>query len=137
MSLSPLSNRTLLDQQLERLYAAISAGELPSWPDSLPALVEDIAFTKPHGKRQQWLDALVALPEITPSAVDFSADRLQIGQQGDCTDTQHTQLRELLQVFIPWRKGPFELFGIHIDTCLLYTSPSPRDLSTSRMPSSA
>ena len=25
----------------------------------------------------------------------------------------------------------------HIDTCLLYTSPSPRDLSTSRMPSSA
>ena len=25
----------------------------------------------------------------------------------------------------------------YIDTCLLYTSPSPRDLSTSRMPSSA
>ena len=25
----------------------------------------------------------------------------------------------------------------HIDVCLLYTSPSPRDLSTSRMPSSA
>ena len=27
--------------------------------------------------------------------------------------------------------------GITINTCLLYTSPSPRDLSTSRMPSSA
>ena len=25
----------------------------------------------------------------------------------------------------------------HLNTCLLYTSPSPRDLSTSRMPSSA
>ena len=25
----------------------------------------------------------------------------------------------------------------HADACLLYTSPSPRDLSTSRMPSSA
>ena len=25
----------------------------------------------------------------------------------------------------------------HMDACLLYTSPSPRDLSTSRMPSSA
>ena len=24
-----------------------------------------------------------------------------------------------------------------VETCLLYTSPSPRDLSTSRMPSSA
>ena len=27
--------------------------------------------------------------------------------------------------------------GVAFDTCLLYTSPSPRDLSTSRMPSSA
>ena len=26
---------------------------------------------------------------------------------------------------------------VNINTCLLYTSPSPRDLSTSRMPSSA
>ena len=26
---------------------------------------------------------------------------------------------------------------MHITACLLYTSPSPRDLSTSRMPSSA
>ena len=31
-----------------------------------------------------------------------------------------------------------ETFGhTAIGTCLLYTSPSPRDLSTSRMPSSA
>ena len=29
-----------------------------------------------------------------------------------------------------------EYFGVS-DTCLLYTSPSPRDLKTSRMPSSA
>ena len=29
------------------------------------------------------------------------------------------------------------VLGIQVFTCLLYTSPSPRDLSTSRMPSSA
>ena len=36
----------------------------------------------------------------------------------------------------------FDVLGVESDhiairTCLLYTSPSPRDLSTSRMPSSA
>jgi len=30
-----------------------------------------------------------------------------------------------------------EVDGINLRACLLYTSPSPRDLSTSRMPSSA
>ena len=33
--------------------------------------------------------------------------------------------------------GAGELYGDKMKTCLLYTSPSPRDLSTSRMPSSA
>ena len=34
--------------------------------------------------------------------------------------------------------GPFTFLKVNADsTCLLYTSPSPRDLSTSRMPSSA
>ena len=30
-----------------------------------------------------------------------------------------------------------KIMGARLETCLLYTSPSPRDLSTSRMPSSA
>ena len=32
---------------------------------------------------------------------------------------------------------PVHLFGRPVDICLLYTSPSPRDNTTSRMPSSA
>ena len=33
--------------------------------------------------------------------------------------------------------APGAIFYIALSSCLLYTSPSPRDLSTSRMPSSA
>ena len=35
------------------------------------------------------------------------------------------------------RESSFSQGDYIIKTCLLYTSPSPRDLSTSRMPSSA
>ena len=34
-------------------------------------------------------------------------------------------------------RGVSWLYNLHAYSCLLYTSPSPRDLSTSRMPSSA
>lgn len=112
----PPNNRDLLDQQFERLYAALTRGELPQWPEALATLVENITFHKPHGKRQEWLDTLTALPSLTPSSYNFTSDRVQIGQQQDAMAEQRQQLSECLQVFIPWRKGPFELFGIHIDT---------------------
>ena len=38
---------------------------------------------------------------------------------------------------IPLDAYEIDLEGAHVYACLLYTSPSPRDLSTSRMPSSA
>ena len=42
----------------------------------------------------------------------------------------------------PWTRPMYDIFEQsmthnQMDSCLLYTSPSPRDLSTSRMPSSA
>ena len=40
-----------------------------------------------------------------------------------------------VDLFLKDKKGHIHLFDLK--TCLLYTSPSPRDLSTSRMPSSA
>ena len=36
-----------------------------------------------------------------------------------------------------WEKDPRVVEVVLRESCLLYTSPSPRDLSTSRMPSSA
>ena len=35
------------------------------------------------------------------------------------------------------KKAEYSFSNEHMERCLLYTSPSPRDLSTSRMPSSA
>ena len=45
-------------------------------------------------------------------------------------------LKILHCVFFPDPKFDIPIFGMDL-VCLLYTSPSPRDLSTSRMPSSA
>ena len=44
---------------------------------------------------------------------------------------------KLFELDIPVRWGDMDALGHVNNICLLYTSPSPRDLSTSRMPSSA
>ena len=47
------------------------------------------------------------------------------------------QLQEMVAEMLGKEESLFVPSGTMSNTCLLYTSPSPRDLSTSRMPSSA
>ena len=51
-----------------------------------------------------------------PSA--FLLDSARVGASSNTTldETTRTQMRTALQGLHPWRKGPFELFGVHIDT---------------------
>ena len=60
------------------------------------------------------------------------------GQLGRMFAHAATQMGYRVVVLDPAETGPAaEVASEHLRYCLLYTSPSPRDLSTSRMPSSA
>ena len=55
----------------------------------------------------------------------FSSDRSQLHRDTVRDDLETSTQRDVIR-----QQG-------YLDTCLLYTSPSPRDGATSRMPSSA
>lgn len=71
---------------------------------------------KRHGDLPRWLATLASLPDISASQIDLNADTLKIGNPNDLNENDLAQLKECLQQMIPWRKGPFNFFGIHIDT---------------------
>ena len=54
----------------------------------------------------------------------------------DLTETQPQLVIERTDYTPEWRLGDAEAV-VQRNTCLLYTSPSPRDATLSRMPSSA
>ena len=84
--------------------------------DALPDILATHFNNNAHGDYVRWQSALDALPEVTPSTVQLTAGRIQIGLHGDLDAEQHQALEAALREFHPWRKGPFELFGLHIDT---------------------
>ena len=52
-------------------------------------------------------------------------------------DTQRSQFDKYFEILVEWN-GFMNLTGItEYEDCLLYTSPNPRDVEESRMPSSA
>jgi len=68
-----------------------------------------------YGDLPIWYEAMAQLPDINPSQVNL-ADQVSIGQHSDADPGTLHQLEQALRALIPWRKGPFEVFGIHIDT---------------------
>ncbi len=98
------------------LYKHLKQTDLADWATILPAQLEAVFKQRFHGKMEQWRDLLANLPEIKASECDFNADKIYIGSRSDCDQITQKQLKQVLQQFLPWRKGPYALFGIHIDT---------------------
>lgn len=66
------------------------------------------------GDSPRWTTAYNDLEDFETKEVYF--DRDAITTMADITDEQRTNLKENLKKFIPWRKGPFNIHGVEIDT---------------------
>ncbi len=100
----------------ESLYVDLVENDFCQWRESLPQQFAAIFQQRQHGKKQEWQTILQQLPEIKASSMDIASDKVRIGAKQDCDDATGKQLLAHLKNLHPWRKGPYELFGIHIDT---------------------
>lgn len=111
-----LSFKTALDADYQYLYQRLAQTSLCSWLEQLPQQLEQAIYGQAHGKRDAWLATLANLPPAIPSSIALDQNVVRIGELADMSESERAQLRACLETFIPWRKGPFELFGIPIDT---------------------
>ena len=69
-----------------------------------------------HGDLDKWVNIIDALPEACPSVVELDQAVVKIGRTEDLDADARDQLKQLLLELHPWRKGPFEVFGILVDS---------------------
>jgi tRNA (mo5U34)-methyltransferase len=98
-----------------RAYSAIRELGGDDWVNTLRDAVESHFNSRRYGDLPAWLRSLSGLPDIRPGAVDLLTG-VSIGRSEDCAPGQKEQLEKHLRELHPWRKGPFDLFGLHIDT---------------------
>jgi len=56
-----------------------------------------------------------SVQHLRASSCDFSGDVVRIGSAADLEPGEQHQVEAVLRGFMPWRKGPFSIFGIDID----------------------
>ena len=92
---------------LARLFDTWHAADPPA-----AACIERLRGAK-HGDLHKWQGALDGLPAVTSPLVP--GDVIRIGSAGDLPGADRETLLSALRGLLPWRKGPFELFGVRID----------------------
>ncbi len=95
-------------------YQLIAKGPLAHWLETLPAQLAAWQREQLHGHFKNWDRSVEYLPALTPDSLDLlhgvSADSSQL------SDRQRDGIEKLLRNLMPWRKGPFSLYGVNIDT---------------------
>jgi tRNA (mo5U34)-methyltransferase len=97
------------------LYPQLEAMGLKQWSQQLQQIIPERMSPNGHGTMVEWQKALHGLPELKPSRVELKT-KVEIGKAEDLVDVSRGALAEQLQAFHPWRKGPYSLFGVDIDT---------------------
>ncbi|RMR09950.1 tRNA 5-methoxyuridine(34)/uridine 5-oxyacetic acid(34) synthase CmoB [Pseudomonas syringae group genomosp. 7] len=97
---------------LAPLVRRLTGTPLAEWANGLQAQL-DTKMAKGHGDLQRWQSALDALPDLQPERVVLT-DSFTL--EASCNGETRTVLRKALLGLSPWRKGPFNVFGVHIDT---------------------
>ncbi len=96
-------------------YAYIAKGPLSPWLETLPKQVSDWQKHAKHGDFHKWQRVVNNLPPAPKAAVDLQ-DSVTVGDDSSLPQGHQKQTTHLLKQLMPWRKGPFSLHGIEIDT---------------------
>ncbi|KAA9001670.1 tRNA 5-methoxyuridine(34)/uridine 5-oxyacetic acid(34) synthase CmoB [Affinibrenneria salicis] len=96
-------------------YQLIAKGPLSHWLNTLPAQLSAWQQESLHGKFRLWFNTLDHLPALTPDRLDLTHG-VTAAMTQDIGAGQRAGIEQLLRNLMPWRKGPFSLYGVNIDT---------------------
>lgn len=96
-------------------YQIIAKNELSHWLEVLPSQLATWHKEKQHGQYDKWQKVLEKLPQVAADKINFY-DQVSIDTSLDIPSGELKKLQSLLKIFSPWRKGPFNVHGIEIDT---------------------
>lgn len=88
---------------------------MTAWSGYLEQRLTDYFSSVDHGDYPSWQQAINALPFIEPSSVVLDSKTVSVGAAADINEDDRERIIKTLKLLSPWRKGPFNLFGIEID----------------------
>ena len=89
---------------------------LAEWAEQIQPTCAERFSEDNHGNLSKWQQAIDNLPILRPQPYQINKGRVAIGDPASIDEKIRGQIEDNLKQLLPWRKGPYSIFGIDIDT---------------------
>ncbi len=97
------------------LYQFLADAGQDDWARQLPLQLDEAFNNARHGNLADWKQAVTELP-VLPVTGRVLDSEFKIEFDGAIVSEQRSLLVERLQALMPWRKGPYQIADLHLDT---------------------
>ena len=101
-------------EHFTNFFSNFQTSSLGPYLDEIQKNLEHLLEHKQHGNWHDWTQGIQKIVPITAQFKNLST--MSIGKKEEITDVEYQDLYHFLETLIPWRKGPFHLFDIEIET---------------------
>jgi tRNA (mo5U34)-methyltransferase len=98
-----------------KLLEVLDENSMNDWSSLLDEQLREYFSSCNHGDYPGWKLAIENFPDISVLTCNLNSDGIIIGSESDCVDEQQQFIKQQLKLLMPWRKGPFNLFGVEIN----------------------
>ena len=99
----------------QKLFEILQKNKMSSFANELKKQIPDFLDSTRHGDFLRWSSSVENLPSIEISEFNLDSDNIIVGSKSDCSDIERKLIEEQLKQLMPWRKGPYNLFGLTLD----------------------
>jgi tRNA (mo5U34)-methyltransferase len=103
----------MIDQGI--LFDNLAQMGLGSWREPLGPLLSERFSDSAHGDFRKWRGVIDKLPDVIDTTAKLDSPVVTLASPS-VDKTLRNDIKDLLLQFRPWRKGPFNIFGIDLDT---------------------
>ncbi|WP_373018600.1 tRNA 5-methoxyuridine(34)/uridine 5-oxyacetic acid(34) synthase CmoB [Thiomicrorhabdus sp.] len=105
-----------MKQHYDTFWERLGDSRFDEWRKVLPDLIDHALHPEGNGNLPRWLAALEIIHDYPRDQVTHLNQSVVTTGNDDLDDGHRHQLESALRVLMPWRKGPFSIHGIHIET---------------------
>ena len=100
-------------QNFKPLFDDLASISLAAWHKQVRDILDERLSEAAHGNFSEWRSVLGDLPAIKKLPADLKSPAITIPATDEVSENE---VRALLLGLKPWRKGPFEICGVQIDS---------------------